>query len=160
MKGGKHMGVLDWLKTQASGLQDEVKKFKNKDFMEATVAGCAMVAFADGVVKSEEKAKMAGFIQRNDALKIFDLSKVISTFDKYVQGFEFDYSIGKGEALKAISKIKKNPEEARLLVRVCCAIGASDGDFDPAEKRTVSEICRELGLNPGEFGLEGPDLRK
>lgn len=157
------MGVLDWLKNQATNVQDEVRRFKNKEFMEAVVAGCAMVAFADGVIKSEEKAKMAGFIQRNDALKVFDMSKVISGFEKYVQGFEFDYSIGKGEALKAISKIRRNQEEAKLLVRVCCAIGAADGDFDESEKRVVREICHELGLDPKEFGLEesGPtSLRK
>jgi tellurite resistance protein TerB len=157
------MGVLDWLKTQATSIQDEVKKFKNKNFMEAAVAGCALVAAADGVIKPEEKAKMAGFIQRNDALKVFDMSQVIQAFEKFTQGLEFDHTIGKGEALKAISKIKKSSDEARLLVRVCCAIGAADGDFDEDEKKTVREVCYELGLDPKEFGLEeasGPSLRK
>ncbi len=147
------MSILDWLKTQKTNLTDEVKRFKNRNFMEAAVAGCAMVAFADGIVKPEEKAKMAGFIQRNDALKIFDISEVIKSFDKYVKGFEFDMIIGKGEALKTVGKIKKNSDEARLLVRVCCAIGAADGDFDSSEKGVVREICNELGLIPSEFGL-------
>jgi len=151
------MGILDdvksWGKTQATSLTEGVKKIKNKKFMEATVAGCAMVAFADGVVKPEEKSKMVGFIQRNDALNVFDMTDVIAAFEKYVQGFEFDLQIGKGEALKIISKVKKSSEEARLLVRVCCAIGTSDGDFDEYEKVVVREICQELGLNPAEFDL-------
>ncbi|MDM8526195.1 tellurite resistance TerB family protein [Desulfococcaceae bacterium HSG8] len=148
------MGVLDEVKKRAANLADGVKKFKNKKFMEATVAGCAMVAFADGSVKPEEKAKMAGFIQRNDALKIFDMSDVITAFEKFVKGFEFDLQIGKAEALKVISKISKNPEEAKMLVRVCCAVGTADGDFDEGEKRIVREICQELNLDPNEFGLE------
>jgi len=147
------MGIMDWLKTQKTNLTDEVKRFKNKDFMEAVVAGCAIVAFSDGVVKPEEKAKMAGFIQRNDALKVFDMSKVIDSFEKYVKSFEFDLIIGKAEALKSIGKIKKNSEEARLLIRVCSAVGAADGDFDKTEKAVVREICQELGLDPNEFSL-------
>ncbi len=147
------MSVMDWLKGQTTTAKDEIKRFKNKNFMEAVVAGCAMVAFADGIVKPEEKAKMAGFIQRDESLKIFDMAKVIDSFEKYVKGFEFDTIIGKGEALKNIGKLKKKSDEARLLVRVCCAIGAADGDFDEDEKNVVKEICFELGLNPDEFGL-------
>jgi len=153
------MGLFDdvnkWTKTQASSLSDAVKKFKNKDFMEATVAGCAMVAFSDGTVKPEEKAKMAAFIKRNEALNVFEMPEVITAFEKYVQGFEFDLQIGKGEALNAIGKIKKNSDEAKLLIRVCCAVGTSDGDFDDSEKAVVREICRELELNHEEFGLQG-----
>ncbi|MDM8552631.1 tellurite resistance TerB family protein [Desulfobacterales bacterium HSG2] len=152
------MGVFDdvksWTKTQATGLTEGVKKIKNKRFMDATVAGCAMVAFADGTVKPEEKAKMAGFIQRNDALNVFDMSEVIASFEKYVQGFEFDIQIGKAEALKVIGKVKKNSEEAKLLLRVCCAVGMADGDFNEQERKTVRDICQELGLNPAEFDLQ------
>lgn len=147
--------VKSWTKTQASNLSEGVKKFKNKKFMDATVAGCAMVAFADGIVSPEEKTKMAGFIQRNEALKVFDMTEVVAAFEKFVQGFEFDAQIGKAEALRTISKLKKNSEEGRLLVRVCCAIGMADGNFDDDEKRVVREICHELGLNPDEFNLPG-----
>lgn len=101
------MGILDKVKTWASDAKEEVKRFKSKNFMEAVTAGCAMVAFADGVIKPEEKAKMAGFIQRNEALSVFDMSQVIKSFEKNVNNFEFDLHIGKGEALKTISKIKK-----------------------------------------------------
>lgn len=152
------MGFLDnvkrWTQEKSAELNAGVKKYKNKDFLEATTAGCAMVAFADGIVQPEEKSKMAGFIERNEALKVFDIRKVIDSFETYVKGFEFDYVIGKGEALKAIAKIKKDSDEARLLVRVCCAIGAADNDFDNNEKRVVIEICKELGIDPAEFDLK------
>jgi tellurite resistance protein TerB len=39
------------------------------------------------------------------------------------------------------------------MVRVCCAIGAADGNFDNDEKAVVSKICTELGLNPKDFDL-------
>ena len=44
--------MLEWLKTNATAARDklstEVSKFKNREFMEAVVSGCALVAAADG----------------------------------------------------------------------------------------------------------------
>ncbi len=147
------MSIFDWIKDKSNELAEGVKKFQSKAFMEAVTAGCAMVAVADGVVSPEEKRKMATFIQNNDALKVYDITQVLASFDKFIGLMDMDIHIGKGEALKVISKLKKNTEQSRLLIRVCCAIGASDGKFDDGEKAIVREICTELGLNPSEFGV-------
>ncbi len=145
--------VKDWLNQQKTSLSESITRFKNKEFMDAVVASCALVAAADGGVSSAEKQKMAGFIERTEELKVFDMKEVIKSFNKHTDGFEFDPLIGKGEALKTIGKIKKNQEAGRLLIRVCCAIGMADGDFDEKEKAVVREICTELGLPASEFGL-------
>ncbi|WDF51326.1 tellurite resistance TerB family protein [Paenibacillus sp. KACC 21273] len=142
-----------WLNSTKNNLNDQMKKFKNKDFLEAIVAGCALVAAADGNISADEKQKMAGYIGRNEQLKVFDMSLVIVRFNHYVENFEFDAIIGKQEALKAISKFKSKPEEGRLLIGVCSAIGSADGDFDPQEQAVVREIATVLGLNASEFGL-------
>ena len=149
--------MLSWLKENAQkareGLTAEMSKFKNRSFMEAVVSGCALVAAADGTISAEEKQKMAGFIQRADELKHFDMSQVIETFNKTVSDFEFDHEIGKAAALKKIAAIKSNGDQARLLVRVVCAIGAADGDFDADEKAIVREICKELSVPQSDFDL-------
>lgn len=149
--------MLEWLKTNALAARDklatEVSKFRNQEFMEAVVAGCALVAAADGDVSGEEKRKMAGFIQNSAELKVFDMSKVIAAFNTAVEKFEFDAEIGRAEALRTIAKISKKPDAARLLVRVCCAIGNADGSFDESERTVCRNICRELGLNPADFDL-------
>ncbi len=145
--------ALGWLREQRDKLAGEVSKFRHRNFMEAVVAGCALVAAADGNIASAEKQKMLGFIQQSDALKAFKTDDVITAFNKIVGKFEFDHAIGKAEALQVIGRARNNPAEARLLVRVCCAIGAADGNFDPSERQMVVEICRELGLDPKEFDL-------
>jgi tellurite resistance protein TerB len=149
--------MLTWLKTNAaaarSALTTEVSKFKNKDFMEAVASACAMIAAADGGVTSAEKMKMTGFINSSPELKAFDLNDVIKVFNDACAKFEFDFQIGQAEALKTINKIKGKDGVSRLLVRVACAIGASDGDFDDKEKAACRLICVELGLNPADFEL-------
>ncbi|NCC97815.1 MAG: Tellurite resistance TerB, partial [Synergistales bacterium] len=70
------MGFLDVFKGKFSDLSTKVKQYKNKDMLEAIVAGCALVAYADGVVDTSEKAKMMGFIQNSPELSVFGMSDV------------------------------------------------------------------------------------
>ncbi|MCP4106854.1 MAG: tellurite resistance TerB family protein [Desulfobacteraceae bacterium] len=136
------------------GLMDEVKKVRSKKFMEAAAAGCAMVVSANGHVKPEELAKLADFIRIDESLKVFELQDVFETFENYVQDFEFDFRIGKEKALKAIDKIKKNSDEARMLLIACIAIGTADEELDEKEREVIREICCKLELNPSEFDLQ------
>jgi tellurite resistance protein TerB len=145
--------IKDWFGRQTSSAKDAIKKHKNKDFMDAIVAGCALVAAADGSISDAEKQTMGQYIQRSDDLSVFDMGEVVKRFNHFADNFAFNFMIGKGEALKAVGKLKKNDEAARLLVRVCCAIGMADGDFDAKEQSMVREICNELGLPPADFGL-------
>lgn len=136
-----------------SGIEKEVARFNNKDFLEATVAGCAMVASSDGSISAEEKQKMWGYMQISPALRVFKADEVLESWNRHVTNFEFDAAIGAQEAGKAIAKLNGNADASRTLVNVCCAIGASDGDFDDTEKDTVRKICGLVGLRPSEFGL-------
>lgn len=94
-----------------------------------------------------------GFLRNSDVLSVFDAQDTIAIFDKYSKQFEFDHQIGKASALQVVGKLKGKDSEARLMVRVCCAIGAADGNFDAQEKEMVRAICNELGLNPKDFDL-------
>jgi tellurite resistance protein TerB len=149
--------MLNWLKETTAaarkGIAEEVGRFRNRTFMEAIANACAMMAVADGRVDAAEKQKMAGFMQRSEELKVFDMAEVIPVFNKAIEHFEFDVAIGRAEALKKIAKIKGNADQARLLVRVACTIGASDGTFDEAEKETARMMVRELGLSLKDFDL-------
>jgi len=145
--------LRDKAKDISANLVGEAKRFKNKEFHEAVVAACALIAFADGEVTADEKKKMSGFMQVNEAMNVFDVSKTISIFNKYIEQMEFDMDIGSSEALSAIGKLRKKTNEARSVVRIACAIGAADGDFDSSEKAAVRKICGELSLDPSEFDL-------
>jgi tellurite resistance protein TerB len=144
---------LSELKSKASELKTQALKFKNKDFLEAAMAGSALIAMADGQISSEEKQKMIKFIENHDALSIFTTSDVIKAFQDFVGQIEFDKDIGEAKAYLAIGKMKNNEEAGRLLVRMIIAIASSDGNFDSHEQIVAGKITKELALNPTEFGL-------
>lgn len=144
---------LSQLKTKANELKTEALKFKNKDFLNAAMAGSALIAMADGSISSTEKQKMIKFIESNDALSIFTTSDVIKAFQDFVGQLEFDKDIGEAKAYQAIGKMKSNTEASRLLVRMIISIASSDGLFDDDEKKIAVKIAKELGINPSEFEL-------
>jgi len=144
---------LNQLKTKANELKTDALKFKNKDFLNAAMAGSALVAMADGSISSEEKQKMIKFIESNDALSIFTTSDVIKAFQDFVGQLEFDKDIGEAKAYQAIGKMKSNTEASRLLIRMIISIASSDGLFDNDEKKVAVKIAKELGIEPSEFEL-------
>jgi tellurite resistance protein TerB len=144
---------LSQLKSKANELKTEALKFKNKDFLNAAMAGSALVAMADGSISSEEKQKMVKFIESHDALSIFTTSDVIKAFQDFVGQLEFDKDIGEAKAYEALGKMKSNAQASRLLVRMIIAIASSDGVFDFDEKKVATRIAKELGIDPAEFEL-------
>ena len=57
------------------------------------------------------------------------------------------------KALKAVAKVAGDPPAARLLIKVCVAIGKSDEDFSEEEKAVIGELCGAVGLECEELGL-------
>ncbi|WP_411705105.1 tellurite resistance TerB family protein [Edaphovirga cremea] len=146
----KMKGAVNASRTE---LTKQVSRFKNKKFMQGTVAVCARIAIASDGVSAEEKQKMIGFLRASDELKVFDTTEVIEFFNKLISSFDFDIEIGKGETMKHILALKDQPEAAQLAIRVGIAVAKSDGDFDQNEKQAVREIAIALGFDPAEFGL-------
>lgn len=143
--------LIDWIKNQTESIKRSLSKLANRDFMEAVSAGCALIAAADGVVRSTEKEKMRRFVEGSDILHHFEPQEIVAAFDKYVHRMEQDYLIGEAEAHRAIGMIRSNPSNARLLVRVCSAICVSDGTCDDRELDALRRICRELHLDLDEL---------
>lgn len=137
--------------TSRDELTKQVSRYKNKKFMEGTVAVCARIAVASDGVSAEEKQKMIGFIRASDELSVFETEEVITFFNKLATSFDFDVEIGKGETMKYILALKDQPEAAQLALRVGVAVAKSDGDFDSDEQHAVRDIAIALGFDPEDY---------
>lgn len=145
--------IKDAFNSSREELTNQVGRYKNKKFMEGTVAVCACISMASDGASSDEKKKMLSFIQQSPELKMFETNDIIAFFNTLTEGFAFDQDIGKGEAMKFIVRLKDQTDAAQLALRVGIAVAKSDGDFDDKEKESAREICVALGFTPSEFQL-------
>jgi len=143
--------TAQWLQKQTESARNVVSKYMGKDLTEALVAGCALVAIADGIIEPSEKAKLIEYFRTSQEMRGININEVDSRFNYFIQRIQSDRMLGQAEALRAIGKLASKPDAARLVVRLCCAIGFADGEFAPVEKKMVEEICREVHLDPREF---------
>lgn len=123
----------------------------NSSVLDALMASCALVAMADGHIDHSEQQKVYDFIHQSDELRSFNTQQVIARFDHFVRGLQMDPIVGRGEALRAVGRVRDQYDLARLVVRYGVAIGFADGQFARSEQETIRDICNELRLNPGEF---------
>src|SRR5680860_1500715 len=116
------MALWDQLKTRSQDMTAQLKtksdQFKSKDFADASMAMCALIAAADGTIEPSERSKTAGFISSNDVLSVHPTSELRERFDHYCNKLESDYDFGKVEAVQAIGKLRSKPEQARAVIQV------------------------------------------
>lgn len=143
--------TAQWLQKQTESARNIVSKYMGKDLTEALVAGSALVATADGILDPSEREKLIDYFRTSQEMRGININEVDSRFNYFVQRIQNDQMLGKAEALRAVGKLASKPDAARLVVRLCCAIGFADGTFAPVEKKMVEEICREVHMDPREF---------
>jgi tellurite resistance protein TerB len=131
----------------------EVHEAQNEHLMEGIVAGCALVAYADGWVTQEEHDRMLGLIRGFAPIAVFGLDEVTATFDAMTARFTADQAGGEAAALDAVARVKGVQRYPALLVEACCAIAAADGGFDAEERLAAIRICEILGLDAEDFNL-------
>ncbi|TGE35085.1 tellurium resistance protein TerD [Desulfosporosinus fructosivorans] len=148
---GSNTNTAQWLQKQTESARNVVSKYMGKDLTEALVAGSALVAMADGFLDPSEREKLIDYFRTSQEMRGININEVDTRFNYFVQRIQSDQMMGKAEALRAIGKLASKPDAARLVVRLCCAIGFADGEFAPVEKRIVEEISREVNLDPREF---------
>ncbi len=151
------MALWDQLKarvaTMTTQTKTQVSKFQNKEFANASMAMCALIAAADGSIDASERAKTAAFIGSNDVLSVFQPAMLQERFEWYASKLESNFDFGKLEAIATIGKLKSKPDAGRAVINVGIIIGGADGDFDKNEQQAVREACNALGIPPAEFDL-------
>lgn len=150
------MGLLDNL---AASLRDVVvtiseraEQFKNQSFADACMASCALVSMADGVMQPEERTKVVACIQNIRDLHCFKATALRDSFDGYCKQSGEIFS--RVEVIKAIRKVRQDPDQADMVVKIGIIIAKSKGTaLADCEKVVIREIIHELGLNEGDYDL-------
>ena len=151
------MGFFDQLKSRTQEMSGQLKtragQFKSKEFANASMAMCALIAAADGSIDPSERQRTEGVITSNDILAIFPPDELRQKFAFYADRLIRDFEFGKVEAIATIAKLKSKPDHARAVIQIGIIIGGADGNFDDNEKKAVREACFAVGIAPAEFDL-------
>ncbi|WP_435608738.1 tellurite resistance TerB family protein [Streptomyces sp. C10-9-1] len=151
------MALWDRIRESASTMQTQLVAKKNDlksgAFRDASMAMCALVAAADGVVAPSERRRVAQLIATNEVLQNFPAEDLQRRFDANLDKLAADFDFGKVSVMQEVAKAKKKPAEARAVIQIGIVIGGADGDFDKTEQGVVREACYALDLPPHEFDL-------
>ncbi len=153
--GGRHT-VWNRLKESVAAMQAQLVARKNElrsgAFRDASMAMCALVAAADGIIDPAERRRVAQLIATNEVLQHFEAEDLQRLFEANLDLLTPDFGAGTAAVLHEVAKVRK-PAEARAVVQIGIVIGVADGEFVESEQAVVREACRALGLTPREFGL-------
>ena len=149
---------MQWLKElrekgneAIQGLQTQASKYKNGPFADATMAICALMAYADGEVTADERQKTVQFIVKSEPLQAFDKTTLSQKFKNYCAELEEEPEFGKLSLIQAVGKLRNKPDQAAVAMQVGVLIANADGVFDDKEKVVAREICGALGLQPDAY---------
>jgi len=123
----------------------ELNRHKQRPFLEAVAAACALVATADGEVSFSERARLDTVIESLSQLRLFDPHEVVDAFDEHVAQLADDDD-GVAAMLKVISAGTRAEGAADLLLRISAAMSLADGRDSSDEHETIHKICAALQL--------------
>ena len=126
----------------------ELQRHRQRPFLEAVAAACALVATADGEVSFSERARLDAVVESLSELRLFDPHEVVDAFDEHVAVLADDAAGGHNKMLKTITSGTGNEGAADLLLRISVAMSLADGRDSADEHKVIDQICAALGLAP------------
>ncbi|WP_219822190.1 tellurite resistance TerB family protein [Streptomyces sp. Ru73] len=121
-------------------------------FRDASMAMCALVTAADGIIDPAELRRVSQLIATNEVLQNFPSDDLQRRFEENLDRLTPDFAAGRAAVLQEVAKVRK-PDEARAVIQIGIVIGGADGQFVESERAVVREACRALGLAPRDFDL-------
>ena len=140
--------MLEGLRT---ALGERTARHRNRPFLEACMATCALVAIADGEVSLSERSRVDDVLEAIDRLKIFDVHEAVDLFNAHVDAIRTEPVKGRKAALEAVKEMRHDAGDAVMLVKIALAISRVDGDFLDSERAQCEAICRVLGLDLRDY---------
>lgn len=121
--------------------------------MDAVVAGCTMVAQADGWVTPDERKRMIDRMRNSPTIAFFGTDDVLVLFEALNLRFERDLNDGEETAEVAIARLRGQPGPSRLLIETACSVAEADGGFDAEERAVILRLCELLDVDPAPYDL-------
>ena len=135
---------------KANAAKAEIKKFENRDLMEAMVGGCALVAVADGECEQEEIKKIDELLRTSKALEGFG-AEITTTLNRFCERLTASYRAGRIEILREIEESKGDQREKEDVLIAMLTVAEADGEIEEAERKELDVVAQRLGMRLDDF---------
>ncbi len=144
------MGFLSEL---IDGYQDHLERRRQRPFLTASMAACALVATADGNVSFSEHVRVDQILQTLKQLQAFDPHEGIEIFRAFCDDILANPMDGHERTWQALESNLTTPGCRDLVVRICLAVSESNAETQLADQIEIVSICSRLGIDPSGVGL-------
>ena len=118
---------------------------RQNELLDATVAACAIMAYADGNADEQERKRLLGLMRRIPLLEGFSRDDLADEFSMHERAFAIDHDAAMQKALESIAALRPNADESRALIKSCEEIMRADGVAHPLEHVALRSIMGALG---------------
>ena len=133
--------------------QEQVERYRNRPFLKAAMAACALVAIANGKVSFSQRVRVDQILETLDKLKTYDPHEGVDLFNDYVDQILASPKAGHAKAVEAVQSVAENKETARMLIRLCLAVSERNGEISLVEQIEIVSLCNLVGIDPAEVNL-------
>lgn len=128
-------------------INDDGDVFQTPAFMEAIVAGYALVAHADGEVTRTERRRLMFIALTEPRLAYFSQEEIAEEFANHESNFDLDVEVAIEIAYEKVCLMKNRPRGAQAVVEACRLAIVADSTLHPSEFSEINRIAGLLDLN-------------
>ena len=126
-------------------LNTQIEQHRNKPFLKAAMAACALVASTNGKVTLYQRMKIDEILENQDRLKIFDPHDGIDLFNDYIERLQNDAETTHRELCEIVKNLVDCEETADWLIQLCQTILQKKDQTDSVAQIEINTLCDLLG---------------
>ncbi len=141
---GARMGL-----TLTEKLRREAERYRNKDFLKAVLAICALAARANPTISLATRYRIDHILDSLDLVELFDRHKVTEILDDYIYAFEENRARAVEVLDAKVRRMAGDRKKSRTLLRIAYLIMMADDLMSPSEQAEFDRLCALLSIESG-----------
>ncbi len=146
---------MSLLNRLSDSLLSTTGRTRERAILDAAMAAAALVATADGEVSFAQRSRLDELLARVEPLQAHDVHDAADLFRIFAENILAHPEEGRARALKAVQRVNGDPETARLILRLACAMGRAEGAYSRPGMVQIRRIAMTLGQS--DLDLEDED---
>lgn len=124
----------------SSAVRSLVGRDPQEQLVNAALASCALVAAADGHLDESEREYTLQTLKSLDLFQDISPEEGLEIFDQFAQDLKDEPEEAKKRLMALVRKSAADPEMAEIILEICHAVSAADGEVDDMESMRIAEI--------------------